>query len=58
MSTICYAHAWSATFCPPKGRHSEAAHEIQGYSSQKCMFLYIIHIQHFTSDSNSKINNS
>ena len=23
-------------YCLPKGRHSEAAHEIQGCSSQKC----------------------
>ena len=29
-------HKFSINYCLPKGRHSEAAHEIQGCSSQKC----------------------
>ena len=28
--------SFSPTYCLPKGRHSDGAHEFQGCSSQKC----------------------
>ena len=33
---LCFSYETVSNFCLPKGRLSEAAHEIQGCSSQKC----------------------